>query len=498
MTLLRSKIIVVVLCFLPLIPIWYFDYLPLQDYPNHFARLTILSDYEHSDFYRQNFSVNYFQSISPLPYLALDIFVTKLLPFLDIETAVRAFISLYIISYIVSLYFLAGQLKLDFNVLMLVNLPLLYSSFFHFGFLNFVFSIPLFFMAIWSLERYVISKNTLYVFLVGLFSLLMYLSLLFTIFIFFVFLFFHLFARKLNIKEYLYILAAISLSLILSINYVILSTNYSPFSMVKYKTISKPFYYKIILLTIPFSYLNFKFISIFSLMFAVAIYIIMRNSSFRNKRYLVFSAILIFVYFALPLKAIGENNIDAYYLDIRFYLFALLMLPLSLQVKNNRNIDVARVILYGLCLVSFWGLFNSFSDFNGNFSVACASKIEQESTVFPITASPAKSGIRPYTSAWGYFYKEKEILTPYLFQGPHIPIQYKNRPPLLSRLWANKGNKEKEKELLSELTENYDYILLIGNSYENEEMIRSISHEICADKMVKLYKIEKNIRQDGI
>jgi hypothetical protein len=217
----------------------------------------------------------------------------------------------------------------------------------------------------------------------------------------------------------------------------------------------------------------------------------MRNSSFRNKLYIVFSALLFFVYFALPLKAIGENNIDAYYLDIRFYLFALLLLPLSLQVKNSRNLDVARVILCGLFLVSFWGLFDSFSDFNKNFSVSCAKKIKQESAVFPINTTPAKSGIRPYTSAWGYFYKEKEILTPHLFQAPHIPIQYKNRPPLLSRLWADKGNKETEKELLHELKETYDYILLIGDSSRNEEMIRSISHAICTDRLVKLYEIEK-------
>ena len=494
MTLLRSKIIVVVLCLLPLIPLWYFDYLPLQDYPNHFARLTILSNFEHSDFYRQNFRVSFFQGISPLPYLALDIFVTKCMPFLDIDKAIRVFTSLYIILYIVSLYLLAGQLKLDFNVLVLVNLPLMYSSFFHFGFLGFVFSIPLFLLTIWSLERYTINKNTLYVFLIGLFSLLMYLSHLFTILIFFVFLFCHLFTRRLKIREYVYVLAAISPSLIFSINYLLLSTSYNPLSIIRYETVSEPFYYKIVLLTIPFSYLSFNLIIWYSLFFAFAIYIILRNSSFNNKLYLVSSALFLFVYFILPLKAIGEHDIDAYYLDVRFFLFTLILFPFSLQVKNNRNLDFARVILYSLFLVSFWGLFHSFSDFNKNFSTACASEIKQESSIFQINATQLKSGIRPYNNAWGYFYREREILTPYLFQGPHIPIQYRNRPPLLSKFLVNQGNKEMEKELLYKLKENYNYILLIGNNSQMEEMISSISHEICSEKLVRLYKIERDIR----
>jgi len=226
----------------------------------------------------------------------------------------------------------------------------------------------------------------------------------------------------------------------------------------------------------------------------VAIYIILRNSSFSNKLYVVFSALLFFIYFALPLKAIGEYSIDAYYLDVRFLLFALILFPFSLQAKNNRNLDFARVILYALFLVSFWGLFHSFSDFNKNFSTACASKIKQDSAVFQINVTKAKSGIRPYDSSWGYFYREREILTPYLFQGPHIPLKYRNRPPLLSKFLVSQGNKEMEKEFLDKLRETYNYILFIGNNSKVEERISPISHEICSDGLVRLYEIEEDIR----
>jgi hypothetical protein len=58
---------------MPLIPVWYFDYLPLQDYPNHFARLSILSSYEHSDFYKNNFTLKPLEGTSPLTYTCITL-----------------------------------------------------------------------------------------------------------------------------------------------------------------------------------------------------------------------------------------------------------------------------------------------------------------------------------------------------------------------------------------------------------------------------------------
>lgn len=486
---LRSKVIVIVLCLLPLIPLWYFEYLPLQDYPNHLARLTILSHYEHSDFYRQNFTVKFLEGISPLPYLALDLFVTKVVPFLDTDKAMRLFISLYIILYMLGLSVLSRQLKLDFSLLALLNLPVMYSSFFHFGFLNFIFSIPLLLLTVWSLERYEAERNTANMILIGILSLLIYLSHIFTLFIFFIILLLYLFTRRLKVGEYFYLSIAISPSLFLSVNYLLMSTNNNPLSVVRYEILSTPFYYKIVLLTYPFSYLSLNLMVVYSLLYAFGIYVVVRNSLFINKRYLVLSLLLLFAYFLLPLKAVNGQYIDGYYMDVRVLLFSLTLFPLSLRVKDNRNIDLARMLLCVLFFISFSGLLYSFSDFNRNFSASCARVIKQETSVFPINVMGSKSAIRPYNSSWGYLSTRQEILTPFLFTGRHIPVAYKKRPPALSEFRFNQGDEAMDMAFLNKLRENYDYVLLLGTDPKAERLIDSIARERCRDKSVKVYEI---------
>ena len=328
MKLLRSKVVVIALCLLPLIPIWHFDYLPLQDYPNHLARLSILSNYAHSEFYRQHFSINFFEGISPLPYLTLDLFVAGLSHFLTVDAAMRVFICLYVLLYVFSLLLLSRDLKLDFGLLALLNLPLMYSSFFYFGFLNFIFSIPLFLLTLWAVQRYEERKTVACILVIGILSLLMYLSHIFTLLLFLVFLLVFLFAGKLKIRDYLYLLIATLPSFVLSMNYLLLSTDYRPLNIVRYESVSRPLFYKIVLLTSPFSYLPFNIVALYSLLYALALYMVLRNSSIGTKSYLVFSVILFLSYFALPLKAVNGHSIDGYYIDVRVLLFSFILFPL--------------------------------------------------------------------------------------------------------------------------------------------------------------------------
>lgn len=200
---------------------------------------------------------------------------------------------------------------------------------------------------------------------------------------------------------------------------------------------------------------------------------------------------ILFAYFIIPIKVIGGSWIDGYYIDVRVFLFSLLLFPFSLQFKNNRDSDFARVILYGLYFMSLWGFLYSFSDFNKNFSAACADRLEEKSSVFQINTMQAKSGIRPYNSSWGYFLKQREILTPYLFTGSHIPVAYKNRPSLLSEFRFNQGNKEADRKFLNKLRESYDYVLLIGNDSKADNLLSTVSYEACSDKLVRVYKIKK-------
>ena len=476
---LRSRISIIVLCLLPLIPIWYFDYLPLQDYPNHFARLTILSSYEHSDFYRENFRIEFFKGILPLPYITLDVVVHRFLSFLDIDKAMRVFISLYIGLYILSLYLLAAHLKKDFELLMLINLPIIYSWFFYLGFLDFIFSVPMFLFSVWAVERYEMHKDKLSIFLTGFLLILIYLTHIFTFFIFCIFLICYLSTKMLNIRKYIYLLAAVSLFLLLTIKLGLLGIPKTPIN---------PPLEKLLGIFFIFFHLPNYFFIISSILFAFAIYIILRNSSFQNKLYLISSGAFLVVYIVLPRVA------DTVYvfMDARALLFSFLLLPFSLQIKNNMYVKLAKVMLIAVFFVSFSWLLTSFSNFNKNFSTKCAGQIENRSIIFPIDAVQSEEIIKQYLHSWGYFLKSRELLTPYLFEHAHVPIKYKHKPSAPSESWVLQGNMKEGKEFINTIRGTYDYILLIGNDSKVKEMINTISYETCSEGLVSLYKVEKD------
>lgn len=476
------QIFILVLCLLPLIPLWYFDYLPLQDYPNHFARLNIISSYEYSDFYKKNFQIEFFKGISPLPYIALDVFVCKFLSFIDIDKAMRVFISLYIILYILSIYLLSEHFKQDFSLFLLINLPIIYSWFFHLGFLDFIFSIPLFLFSVWAVERYEMHKDKLSIFLIGFLSVFIYFTHIFTFFVFCIFLLCYLFTKRLNIREFICLIALVAsmfLILFLSIKFGLLGIPKTPIN---------PPLEKLLGIFFIFFHLPGYFFIISSILFAFAIYLILRNSSFQNKLYLVSSGAFLLVYMILPRVA---YNVYVF-MDVRALLFSFILLPFSLQIKNNRYVKLAKVMLIAVFFVSFSWLLTSFSNFNKNFSTKCAGQIENRSTILPIDAVQSEEKIKQYSHSWGYFLKRRELLTPYLFQHAHIPIKYKNKPSAPSEWWVIQGNMKEGKEFINTIRDTYDYILLFGNDSEVEEMISPISYKICSDGLVSLYKVGKD------
>lgn len=492
MSFLRSGTFAIALCLLPLIPLWYYEYLPLQDYANHLARLTIMENYGHSEFYRQNFNFDYFKGISPLPYLALDILVAKIMPFFDVDKAMRIFLSLYVILCLVSVYLLARRSKQEFNLLLLILLPVIYSSYFHVGFMNFIFSVPLLMLLLWVVERYEADRNRFDLILIGIFSLLVYLSHIVTLFIFFFFMLCHLFTRRLRMKEYVYILAALAPSLILSVNFLILTTNNNPLGVLKYESLRDPISSKLILLTTPFSYLPFSFILASSMVYAIALLVILKTSAIRDRLYLTFAIFLLIIYFALPLKGVEGYYMDIYYLDVRFLFFFLMLFPFSLQFKQHRDLDFARLLLCGIAFICFYGILFSFSDFNRTFSASCARLMAPKSSLYPINLVEAKSGMRPYNSAWGYFYKDREFLTPFIFTGGHISISYRKRPPILAGASLTGEDEEMNQQSLKTLSQSYDYVILTGGDPKVRHSLETVSEEVCSEKLVHVYKIEHN------
>ncbi len=481
---LKSKIFLVVLCLLPLIPIWYYDYLPLQDYPNHYARLKIRSDCEHSDFYREYFRIELFKGLAPPPYLALDIFVDKIMFFLDTDKAMRLFISLYVILYLISLYLLARQLALDFSLIVLMNIPLIYSYFFHAGLLNFLFSLPMFLFLVWILEKYEFGRNRVYILLVGIFSIITYLTHIFAFFAFCILLFCHLLTKRLKIREYLYILLAIFPSLMFSIDF---KKYIGSESMGIHGGAQSA---KLQFLNFIFFHLPFIPFLVSCILFYFAIFIILRNSVFTNRRYLGTAIGFLGCYFLLPSMGI----------DVRALLFSLMVLPLSLKIRESRHVTIARLSLLGIVFIGFFWILISFSNFNKNFSTKCASVIKQGTAILPIDVTKVESAVTPYVNSWGYFLRHRELITPYLFSG--FMVEYKKRLPAPSISWVFSHSAKVpyaftiqyeplSEEFLNEIKDNYDYILLTGDDQNVKKLIGSVSQETCSSGKVRLYKIDK-------
>jgi hypothetical protein len=479
----KLKIFVVVICLLPLLPIWYYDYLPLQDYANHFARLSILTSYEQADFYREYFQLVPMRALSPLTYtyLTLDMFVNTLSAFLGIAKAMKVFLTFYVIFYIASIFLISYRLKIRFDLLMIIQIPLIYSCFFHLGLLNFLFSIPLLMFTFFAVESYEMKRNKFYIVLIGIFLMLLYFTHIATFVVFYIFLICYLITKRQKAKILVLILVTISLFMILNSDFFV--------SMGKSAMMKEPFLDKIIWLMFPFAYQPYKPLIISSILSVLSMYIIIRNSSCSRKHYLIASILFLFIYFILPYKSsVGS-------IDVRTLLFSLVILPLSFDTRNNRPVDFAKVILLVVIFINFSWLFISFSDFNKNFSTICAGEIEERSVVLPIvTVKPQSPAARPYLNSWGYFYGHKEILTPYLFMGSPMRIVYKHRPPAPYQWWFLSNKIEEVEKSINAIQETYNYILLIGNDAQVQGIIKPISYKVCSDRSVSLYKIEKDKR----
>jgi hypothetical protein len=289
---------------------------------------------------------------------------------------------------------------------------------------------------------------------------------------------------KLKIREFLYILAAISPSLIFSMDF-----NRQVIS-VSSEIGARASITKLLFLNFIFFHLPFNLFLISSILYLFAIFIMLRNAVFPNKRYL--SAVIAFLcaYFILPPKGI----------DVRALLFSLIILSFSFRVRENKHVSMARLVLLSVGFIGSLWILISFSDFNKNFSTRCASAMGQGVAVLPIDVTKVESAITPYVNSWGYFTRYREMITPYLFSG--FTVEYKKQLPAPSVSWIFSHSSKApyaftikynplSEEFLKTIKNSYDYILLTGSDQEVKKLISSVSQEECSSGEVTLYKIVK-------
>lgn len=161
--------ILIIVC---LIPIWSVDCPEITDFPNHLVRDYILAHYHENPLWQQRYALDG----TPLPNLAIDLFVVPLLKLLPLFVCGKLFLSASAALYIIGCHETARALHGRPNWLALVGGLTFYNTELTKGLVNYVFGVSVFLciFAFWFRVRTRMSPTTFL--LCGLLSIAAYLS----------------------------------------------------------------------------------------------------------------------------------------------------------------------------------------------------------------------------------------------------------------------------------------------------------------------------------
>jgi hypothetical protein len=126
-----------------LIPLWIVDYPGMTDYPNHLVRDYILAHYDENPLWQQRYSLD----LTPLPNLAIDLFVIPLQRFLPLLICGKLFLSVAAALYVFGCSELGKAISGKPNWLALICALTFYNTELVKGLVNFVFGVAVFICA---------------------------------------------------------------------------------------------------------------------------------------------------------------------------------------------------------------------------------------------------------------------------------------------------------------------------------------------------------------
>jgi hypothetical protein len=127
-------------------PIWWFHYFPSQDGPAHLENAVILREYTNPDraLLRDFYTIN----THPEPNWLTHLLLAALMTFVPILAAEKILLTGYLLLLPLSLRYVIKALRSDAAFLALLVFPFVPNLFFHMGFHNFCYSLPLFFFVV--------------------------------------------------------------------------------------------------------------------------------------------------------------------------------------------------------------------------------------------------------------------------------------------------------------------------------------------------------------
>ncbi len=466
---------------LPVIYLWKAEYLPLIDYPNCLARVKIIKSIGTVPFYSGYFTTNFFSGPFPIPDIIFDLFATKLFFFLPGDTAGRIFLTLYVFLSIGSVLLLAKETEADEEVVLLAYLPVLYGLFFNMGLMNYMFSIPLVFLAMVSLIRFGKRGRLFYLAIFLCLCMLVYISHLFSFFVLFLFVILYLPGSDIKMKRIIFSTAVVFIFFaLLYLDRADLSMRWHPIG-VRYKLLIMPLYF----LSYPVNYLDAVSGTMVLVFYCAGVISLFVISRVERKRFLVAATVLFAFYLLLPFSGAGGSLVDVRVLP---YAFLVLLVSFGKAGKGRR---VVPVIFFCIAFaIKAYGSFSYYSAFEKEFpvSLSCMEKVEKGSTVLPVVAN-SDSNINPYGNSWGYLFVSKEIMVPYVFAGRHQPVKYSRELFAPSCLWGYKKEYKEPPGFWERLEKTYDYIIVYGDNKKLEGAVGNFSSEICRTDKVSLFRV---------
>lgn len=341
----HQNLLIALVLFLMVAPIWVVDVPPLVDLPNHAARINILLNYDQNEFFQRHFEVLY----EPIPNMGMDLILVPLARLVGIWTAFKIFLSVVAILFFVGCQIIASAVHGRYPTVTSLIAPFfLYGGTFFYGYLNYILSVAvfLFTFGLWLRWRESMFKRGYLVLLVLVACV--YLSHLSSFaFLALAIIFYNLFqtfAKGLGERSFKRWLADASLFVLPSIAFLLFIRGSGTMGKMEWEGAWK----KIIVSLGPFlSYDPAIDLICYSVVFAGVLFLFFKGGSAINKP-LLFVAVIFFILF-LPAPT---NLFTAGDADSRIILPAFCLLFLAFDTKQ----PVRNHLVFALVFVALLGI----------------------------------------------------------------------------------------------------------------------------------------------
>lgn len=481
-----------VLLTLAQLPIWLNDFVPLQDYPNHLARMYILMNWQGDPFLQEYYRLNW----AILPNLAMDIIVPILAKFLGLEWAGKSMIVLTLFALTSGCIFLNYALFNKISYWSLTSFIILFNQAFIKGFLNFLFGIGL---ALWCIGLWIILKKykaRLRVLIFSILSTLLFICHLYALGFYAVVVFFYEFSFLIkrrdnfhvsNFKEILILSSSLLLPGVLyflsptSAGEVVL--NYTPLlTKLKYIKMKISDNYNPLLDWVTVAFL-----------ILIPGWGLWRKKLKFSKSMTLSIAALVAIYFCIPGNIATSKNSDwRILIPLFFSIFS------SLQFRSDRLFNAVVSVLFTFIFLVHVSLMNlNFNAVQSEYREihTAINFVDKGSRIFPARGSLNYYENLPFMHAPTYAVIQKSSFIPSLFAfESQQPVQfspdYLNLAQATGQAVYSHGRGIDWQSILK----HYDYILIAReNLFADRDIPKSSLQQVFKGQYITLYKISNRL-----